>query len=164
MLEDLFLHSLQDIYWAENHLLKALPKMQKAATSAKLKAAFADHTEVTAKQAKRLEEAFRMLGEKAKGKKCEAMTGLVEEGQSIIDETESGTATRDVGLIMAAQKVEHYEIAAYGTLVTLARQLDKNDMAELLEKTLFEEKETDMLLTKIAESGVNYNSRTERAA
>ena len=111
MLEELFVDELKDIYWAEKHLLKALPKMAKAATSEELKQAFTDHLKATQGHVTRIEDAFGLLGEKAQAKKCEAMAGLTKEGDGIIEDTEKGSLTRDVGLIMAAQKVEHYEIA-----------------------------------------------------
>lgn len=161
MLEELFLESLKDIYWAEKHLLKALPKMVKAATSEELKQSFTDHLEVTKEQVTRLEEAFELLGKKAQGKKCEAMDGLTKEAESIIEDTEKGTLTRDVGLIMAAQKVEHYEIATYGSLAQLAKTLGKNDIAELMGQTLAEEKEADELLTSIAENNINVEATAE---
>lgn len=161
MLEELFYESLKDIYWAEKHLLKALPKMEKAATSEELKQSFADHLEVTREQVARLEEAFGLLGKKAQGKKCEAMDGLTKEGDSVIEDTEKGTLTRDVGLIMAAQKVEHYEIATYGSLAQLAKTLGKNDLAQLMVQTLEEEKEADQLLTTIAENNINVEATEE---
>jgi ferritin-like metal-binding protein YciE len=161
MLEELFLEELKDIYWAEKHLLKALPKMQKAATSEELKQSFADHLEVTREQVTRLEKAFELLDEKAQGKKCEAMDGLTKEAEGIIEDTEAGTLTRDVGLIMAAQKVEHYEIATYGSLAQLAKTLGKTDLAELMVQTLEEEKEADQLLTNIAENNINVEASAE---
>lgn len=161
MLEELFLEELKDIYWAEKHLLKALPKMEKAATSAELKQSFADHLEVTKEQVVRLERAFEMLDEKAQGKKCEAMDGLTKEAEGIIEDTEKGTMTRDVGLIMAAQKVEHYEIATYGSLAQLAKTLGKNELADLMGQTLEEEKEADQLLTSIAENNINVEATAE---
>jgi len=161
MLYKFFVDSLKDIYWAEKHIAKALPKMQKAATSEELQAAFADHLEATKGHVERLEEVFGLLEETARGKKCEAIEGIVEEGKSIIEETEEGTATRDVGLIMAAQKVEHYEIATYGGLAQLARTLGQDEAAEILETTLQEEKDTDVLLTEIAENNVNYDALEE---
>lgn len=161
MLEELFLESLKDIYWAEKHLLKALPKMVKAATSEELKQSFTDHLEVTKEQVTRLEQAFELLGKKAQGKKCEAMDGLTREAEGIIEETEKGTLTRDVGLIMAAQKVEHYEIATYGSLAQLAKTLGKNDLADLMGQTLAEEKEADELLTSIAENNINVEATAE---
>lgn len=161
MLLELFVEEVKDIYWAEKHLVKALPKMQKAANSEELQEAFETHLEQTREQVARLEKVFELLGEKAIGKKCEAMVGLVEEAQSVIEDTEDGTATRDVGLIIAAQKVEHYEIASYGSLVTLAKTLDKGEIADVLAETLDEEKETDELLTEIAENNINYEATAE---
>lgn len=161
MLEDFFYDELKDIYWAEKHLTKALPKMVKAATSEELKNAFSDHLEVTKTHVERLEEVFELLDKKAVAKKCEAMEGLTKEADSIIEDTEKGTATRDVGLILAAQKVEHYEIATYGGLAQLARTLQKDDIADLLDETLGEEKEADGLLTDIAENDINYEASEE---
>lgn len=160
-LREFFLDELQDIYWAESKLVETLPKMAAAATAEKLKAAFTDHLTVTQKQVTRLEMAFSYLGEEAKGKKCEAMAGIVEEGEDIISETEDGSVTRDVGLILAGQKVEHYEIATYGALRQLAQTLGYREVAGLMQATLTEEKEADSLLTLIAESGVNYSAKTE---
>jgi ferritin-like metal-binding protein YciE len=163
MLLEFFSEELQDIYWAEKHLLKTLPKMQQAATSDELKQAFENHLSQTQEQVARLEQVFALIGKKAQAKKCAAMAGITEEGDSIIEDTEAGTATRDVGLVMAAQKAEHYEIATYGGLAQLARTLGKDEVAELLETTLQEEKETDILLTQIAEGGINYASLEEEA-
>jgi ferritin-like metal-binding protein YciE len=161
MLQEFFTGEIKDIYWAEKHLVKTLPKMQKAATSGDLKKAFADHLEVTKEHVARLENVFELLGQKPIAKKCDAMEGITKEGEGIIEETEKGTSTRDVGLILAAQKVEHYEISTYGGLAQLARTLGNDDIAELLEKTLAEEKEADELLTEVAENGVNYESSVE---
>lgn len=161
LLEKYFLEELKDIYWAEKHLTKALPKLQKAATSDELANAFADHLAVTEEQVGRLEEVFEMLGETARAKKCEAMEGLVNEAQTVIEDTEDGSSTRDVALIIAAQKVEHYEIATYGGLTQLAKTIGRDDIAELLAETLQEEKETDELLTSIAESNSNIEAREE---
>ena len=161
LLQEFFIESLQDIYYAEKAITKALPKMQKAATSDELVAAFEEHLEVTKEQIARLEQVFELMGEKAKGKKCEAIEGLVAEAESIIEDTDEGTATRDVGLVMAAQKVEHYEIATYGGLAQLAVTLGLDEVAQLLETTLEEEKETDMNLTAIAENNINYEAATE---
>lgn len=163
MLQELFLEELKDIYYAEKLILRTLPKMKRAATTEKLKAAFEKHAEQTKKQIERLEKAFLKMGQKPKGKKCEAMDGIVKEGESIIEDTEAGTATRDVGLILAAQKVEHYEISTYGGLAQLARTLGQEEVARLLDKTLEEEKKTDLLLTAIAERSVNYQSAEEEA-
>jgi ferritin-like metal-binding protein YciE len=161
MLQDLFIEELRDIYWAEKHLVKALPKMEKATSSEQLAEAFADHLAVTQEQVSRLEQVFELMGEKARGKKCDAMEGLVKEAESVIEDTEEGTSTRDVALIIAAQKVEHYEIAAYGGLATLAKTLGKNDVAQLLVQTLDEEKETDELLTQLAENNINQSASQE---
>ncbi len=161
MLRDFFIDELKDIYWAEKHLTKVIPKMQKAATSGELANAFADHLSVTEEHVSRLEKVFDIMNKTAKAKKCEAMEGITKEGESIIEDTEKGTATRDVGLIMAAQKVEHYEIATYGSLIHLARTIGHEDVAAILEKTLTEEKEADELLSGIAENNVNAEANTE---
>jgi ferritin-like metal-binding protein YciE len=162
LLEEFFLNALKDIYWAEKALTKALPKMSKSATSQELKKTLNDHLEVTKKQIGRLEEVFEQLGKKAQGKKCDAMQGLVEESESIISETKDDTSTRDAALIIAAQKVEHYEIASYGGLVQLARTMKKNGIAKTLEATLNEEKKADELLTKIAEKSINEEAAAEQ--
>ncbi len=162
-LRKFFIDEVKDIYWAEKHILKALPKMKKAAACEELQNAFQTHLEQTEGQIERLDKVFELLNEKAQGKKCEAMEGILKEGESIIDETEDGTATRDVGLILAAQKVEHYEISTYGGLAQLARTLGEDEIAELLEETLEEEKETDEILTGIAEDDVNYEAVEEAA-
>jgi ferritin-like metal-binding protein YciE len=161
LLRKFFVEELQDIYWAEKHLAKELPKLQKAATSEELADAFGDHQAATEEHVSRLEEVFKMMGETAKAKKCEAMEGLVKEAQHIIEETDEETATRDVALIMAAQKMEHYEIATYGSLVQLAKTIGMTDVAEVLAETLDEEKEADLLLTSIAEGSANEQSSTE---
>jgi ferritin-like metal-binding protein YciE len=161
LLEEFFIEELKDIYGAEKQLHKSLPKLQSAASSPQLKKAFEDHTRVTADQIARLEEVFRFLDKKATAKKCEAMEGLVNEAQSIIEDTEKNTATRDVALILAAQKVEHYEIATYGGLAQLANTLGLDKVANLLGETLDEEKETDELLTDIAENDINYQASSE---
>jgi ferritin-like metal-binding protein YciE len=161
MLSNFFHNELKDIYWAEKHLVKTLPKMKKAATSEELVTAFEDHLEQTKEHVSRIEQVFEMLGKKPQAKKCEAMEGITKEGEGIIEETEKGTATRDVGLIMAAQKVEHYEIATYGGLSQLAKTLGYTDVAEILDTTLQEEKETDTDLTQIAENHINYDAAEE---
>lgn len=161
LLEKFVVDSLKDIYWAEKHLLKALPKMTKAATSAQLKNAFTEHLNVTQGQIVRLEQVFEMMGKKAQAKKCDAMEGITKEAEGIIDETESGTLTRDVALIMAAQKVEHYEIATYGGLVQIAKTMGKNDIADILAQTLQEEKQADQMLTDIAENDINMKAEQE---
>ena len=162
LLEEYFIDSLKDIYWAEKHLTKVLPKMEKAATSTQLQEAFRDHLKTTQTHVSRLEDVFAKLGRAARSKKCEAMDGLTKEGESIIEETKEGTATRDVGLIMAGQKVEHYEIATYGALVQLAKTLGFEEVSEILASTLAEEKEADNTLTIVAENGVNYDAADEQ--
>jgi ferritin-like metal-binding protein YciE len=159
-LRDLFEDSLKDIYWAEKALTKALPKMSKNATSEDLVAAIDEHLEVTKEQVSRLEEVFRLLDKKPTAKKCEAMEGLIKEGESIMEDTEEGVV-RDAGIIAAAQKVEHYEIATYGTLVAHAKILGLDEAAEILETTLDEEKEADGTLTKVAESSINIEAAEE---
>lgn len=163
MLADFFHDELKDIYWAEKHLVKTLPKMQKAASSEELSTAFADHLVVTREHVNRLEQVFELLGHKPQAKKCDAMEGITKEGESIIEDTEEGTATRDVGLILAAQKVEHYEIATYGGLQQLARTLGYDEIAGVLKTTLDEERETDETLTAIAENDINYEAAREEA-
>ncbi|HKC36128.1 MAG TPA: ferritin-like domain-containing protein [Chitinophagaceae bacterium] len=160
-LDKLFTDSLKDIYWAEKHLTKALPKMRKKATTDELKSAIEEHLAQTEEHISRLEQVFDMCGKKAQAKKCDAMEGLTREGDSIIEETEANTMTRDAGIIMAAQKVEHYEIATYGSLVQLAKTLGRNDAAELLHQTLEEEKQADEKLTEIAEWNVNQAAANE---
>ena len=160
---EFFTDEIKDIYWAEKHLVKALPKMKKAATSDELKDAIETHLGQTQEHVARLEQVFELLDEKAQAKKCDAMAGLVEEGNSIVEDTETGTATRDVGIIMASQKIEHYEIATYGGLAQLAKTLGREDILDILVKTLEEEKETDELLTGIAENNINYEASEEMA-
>jgi ferritin-like metal-binding protein YciE len=159
----LFTDEVKDIYWAEKHLAKALPKMAKGATSEELKDAIKKHIAETETQIARLEEVFGILGIKPQAKKCDAMAGLIEEGEGILEDTEDGTMTRDAGIISASQKVEHYEIATYGTLRVLANVLGLSDAANLLETTLEEEKATDVGLTVIAEGFVNEAAAQEVA-
>jgi ferritin-like metal-binding protein YciE len=161
MLKDFFTDELKDIYWAEKQLTKALPKMAKAATSEELRGAITEHLEVTKTHVSRLEQVFELLGEKAQAKKCDAMEGLVKEGEGIVEDTEAGTSTRDVGIILASQKIEHYEIATYGGLAQLAATLGLTDAADILNETLAEEKEADQLLTDIAENDINYQAASE---
>jgi len=156
-----FLDALKDIYFAEKHILEALPKMQKAATTEELQEAFEDHHLMTQKQISRLEKVFRSIDEKPEAKKCDAIIGIVKESENIIKETEEGTMTRDAALIIAAQKVEHYEIATYGGLVALAETLELYKAADLLQTTLDEEEETDRDLTDIAETSINFNASEE---
>jgi ferritin-like metal-binding protein YciE len=152
-LKQLYIEELRDIYDAENQLIKALPKMAKAATSEELRTGFEEHLEQTRGHAERLEQIFSALQEKPTGKKCKAMQGLVSEGSEMINEDFEGEV-KDAGLIAAAQRVEHYEIAAYGTVRTYASILGEEEAVSLLEKTLEEEKETDEKLTELAE-GIN---------
>jgi ferritin-like metal-binding protein YciE len=153
-LQDLLIETLRDTYHAEKQLVKALPRMAKAATSEELKAAFNNHLAVTVEQVNRLEQAFELLGAPVRSKRCAAMEGLIEEGKELINE-DIEPQVLDAGLIAAAQKVEHYEIAAYGTLRTWAEMLGHTEAAELFQTTLDEEAEADETLTQLAESGVN---------
>ena len=153
-LRDLFEDELKDIYWAEKALTKAIPKMIKNATSQDLIDALEDHLEVTEVHVERCEKVFEILGKPARAKKCEAMDGLIKEAKEIMESTEVGMV-RDAGIISAGQKVEHYEIASYGTLRTFAATLGMDEIAGLLEETLNEEKEADQTLTEVAESSVN---------
>jgi ferritin-like metal-binding protein YciE len=153
-LKTLYLDELQDLYNAENQLLKALPKMAKAASSEELKDAFEKHLEQTKTHVERLEEVFEEIGEKPKGKTCKAMKGLIEEGSEILHE-DGEESVIDAGIIVAAQKVEHYEIASYGSVRTFAQLLGKDSSAELLQTTLDEESEANELLNTLAEDIVN---------
>lgn len=159
-LRELFVDSLKDIYWAEKALVKALPKMAKNSTSENLITAINDHLAVTQKQVSRLEDVFKSVGEKAAAKKCDAMEGLIKEGESIMEETQAGPV-RDAGIIAASQKIEHYEIATYGTLAAFAATLGEDDAVLLLEKTLAEEKEADVLLTEAAYNTINFDAKEE---
>ena len=153
-LEQLYISELRDLYSAENQLLKALPKMAKGATSPELKDAFEKHLEQTKGHVERLEELFQQLDESPKGKTCHGMKGLIEEGSEILKEDGEGSVL-DAGIIVAAQKVEHYEIASYGSVRTFANLLGKNEEAKLLQSTLDEEAETNEILNRLAESVVN---------
>jgi ferritin-like metal-binding protein YciE len=153
-LRELFVSELKDIYWAEKALTKALPKMSKKATSEELQNSIEDHLKVTEEQVTRLEQVFEVLNVKPQAKKCEAMAGLIKEAEQIMSETEEGVV-RDAGIISAAQKVEHYEIATYGTLCAFAKTLGENEAADLLSQTLDEEKEADETLSQIAETSIN---------
>jgi len=156
-LRELFVDSLKDIYWAEKALTKALPKMAKNATSQNLKDAINDHLTVTEGQVTRLEQVFAAVGEKAAAKKCDAMEGLIKEGEGIMEETEVG-AVRDAGIIAASQKIEHYEIATYGTLAAFAKTLGEDEAVALLVQTLNEEKEADVTLTEAAYNTINFDA------
>ena len=160
-LQEFFIDELKDIYWAEQKLVKTLPKLQKAATSEELQSAFESHLEETKTHVQRLEQAFKLIGEKPVAKKCDAMEGITEEGSSVIEDTDEGTATRDVALVLAGQKAEHYEIATYGGLIQIAQTLGHDDIADLLRQTLEEEKMADEKLTEIAENGINYEASEE---
>ncbi|WP_269236139.1 ferritin-like domain-containing protein [Flavobacterium flavigenum] len=156
-LRELFIDSLKDIYWAEKALTKALPKMAKNATSENLITAINEHLTVTEGQVERLEQVFEILGEKASAKKCDAMEGLIKEGESIMEETQEG-AVRDAGIISASQKIEHYEIASYGTLAAFALTLNEEEAAALLQQTLEEEKDADTILTEAAYNTINFDA------
>src|ERR1700761_5227721 len=160
-LRELFLDEIKDIYWAEQHLAKALPKMIKGATSDDLKQTITNHLEETKNHVTRLESVFASIGEKAAAKKCLAMEGLLKEATELLSDTEKGTEVRDVAIISAAQKVEHYEIASYGTLRTLAGSLGYSEAQDLFEQTLAEEKNADSLLTQVAENYVNEAAAAE---
>ena len=159
-LSELFEDELKDIYWAEKALTKAIPKMIKNATSQELITALTEHLQVTEKQVARCEQVFEMLGKPARGKKCDAMEGLIKEAQSIMEDTEKGVV-RDAGIISGGQKIEHYEIASYGTLCAFAKTLGENEIADLLQQTLNEEKEADETLTTVAESSINLQAAEE---
>ena len=160
-LQEFFHDEIKDIYWAEKKLVQTLPKLAQAATSEELRGAFTDHLKVTEEHVTRLEKVFDILGHKPQAKKCDAMEGITEEGASVIEDTEDGTHTRDVALILAGQKAEHYEIATYGGLAQVAKTLGYDEVASLLEQTLEEEKETDQLLTQLAESSINQEAEEE---
>ena len=153
-LDDLFLATLKDIYYAEKQILRSLPKMAKAAEADELREAFETHKQETQGQIQRLEQVFEMLGKKASGKTCEAIQGIIEEGKEIMEEFGDSEAL-DAGLIAAGQAVEHYEMSRYGTLRTWAQELGMDEAVSLLEETLEEEKKTDKLLTELAEARVN---------
>ena len=153
-LDDLFLDTLKDIYYAERQIVKTLPKMAKAAQSAELKAGFEHHLEETQGHVERLEQIFEMLGKPVRGKTCDAILGIIEEGKSIIEDFK-GTVALDAGLVSSAQAVEHYEMARYGTLKTWASQLGHSKAVELLDATLKEEEATDKKLTQLAQSSIN---------
>jgi ferritin-like metal-binding protein YciE len=153
----LFTDGLQDIYWAEKALIASLPKMIANASSAHLASALKEHLMTTQLQLERLDEVFALLGSKAEGKKCQAMAGLIKEGEEILMETAVGPV-RDAGIIAASQKIEHYEIATYGTLHAFATTLGLNEAAMLLAKTLAEEKEADRLLNDVAFNAINFNA------
>jgi ferritin-like metal-binding protein YciE len=161
MMEKLFMDQLKDLYYVEKTLIKALGKMAKRATTEELGNIFLEHQEVTQEQLGRLDRIFEILGKRAQAKKCPVMDGLQEEGEEMMSETEEDTLTRDVALIITAQKVEHYEIASYGCLSTLARTYGMQEVADLLQETLDEEKDADQQLTYIAENNINFEAGQE---
>lgn len=161
-LNDLFLHTLKDVYYAEKQIIQTLPKMAKAADSEELKAAFETHREETLGQVERLEQIFKLLGKRAQGVPCEAIQGLIEEGKEVMDDFDD-TEALDAGILATAQAVEHYEIARYGALKTWANQLGMKEAAGLLDQTLQEEKRTDQLLTQLAESKINRKAQAKAA-
>jgi ferritin-like metal-binding protein YciE len=156
-LNELFLDTLKDIYYAEKQILKALPKMAKVANSEDLQAAFEKHHGETEDHVERLEQVFELIGKPARTKKCDAIEGIINEGKEIMEEY-ADTPALDAGLLAAAQAVEHYEISRYGTLKAWAQKLQMSEAAKLLDQTLSEEKKTDETLTKIAEKAVNYEA------
>jgi ferritin-like metal-binding protein YciE len=157
-LEDLFLHQLKDLYFAEKQIVKTLPKLAKKTTSEDLRKAFQKHLQETNGHVTRLEQVFELLGKPAQAVPCEAIKGILEEGAEIMEKFD-GTEALDAGLAAAAQAVEHYEIARYGTLKCWAKEIGFSEIAGILDQTLQEEKKTDALLTQIAESSVNMESR-----
>ena len=162
-LKDLFLDTLKDIYFAEKKILSSLPKMAKAAQSDELRAAFEKHEGETHGQVERLEQVFALIGESPKGKTCDAILGILDEGKEIMDDYK-GMPALDAGLLAAAQAVEHYEISRYGTLKCWAKELGYNEAVKLLDATLKEEKNTDSALSQLAETDVNVHAETARAA
>jgi len=162
-LESVLIHELNDLYSAEDQLVEALPKMAKAASNDELRKAFEHHLEETRDHRDRIQEIFGQLGKRRSGEECKAMKGLIAEGEEII-KTDGDASAKDAALIAAAQRVEHYEIAAYGTAKTLAGELDKAEIKDLLEQTLDEESQADKLLTKIATGGLLKSGVNEKAA
>ncbi|THU30373.1 ferritin-like domain-containing protein [Niastella caeni] len=160
-LQKFFLDQLKDMYYAEQELVKTLPEIKSVATTEELEDAIEDHTQQTKRHVKRLEKVFHIIGSKPEGKRCEAMDGLIKECKTIIRETEEGTMTRDAALIIACQKIEHYEIASYGGLVALALTMGLERAADILDKSLAEEEWNDQLLTDIAETFINVEAEHE---
>lgn len=158
-----FRTAMQEIYWCEGHLVNVLETMTSVATDEELKTSFEEHRTQTITHVQRLEKAFEAMGEEPARKACKGLQGIFDEGWQVIDETDDGSSQRDVALIIAAQKVEHYEIACYGSLITLAKTLGRNDVAQILVPTLNEEKQCDLTLTEIAESGINEEASEESA-
>ena len=158
---EFFIDEVKDVYFAEHEALKALKKMEKAATSKALKDSIVKHQGETEEQISRLEEVFGLLDEKPSKKKCDGILGIIKDGEGVIEDTEANTMVRDAAIIIASQKVEHYEITSYGSLAELARTLGKDEVAEILEITLEEEKQTDITLTLLAEESINEEASTE---
>ena len=163
-LGEFFMKTLNELYWAESNLVTVLTTMADVSTSAELKDAFQTHRDQTQEHVQRLENLFEMLGLVPDSRRCVGLQGLFDEGWQMIEETETNSYQRDVAVIIAAQKVEHYEIATYGSLVTLAHTLGRKDLAKVLKKTLEEEKEADALLTQIAEASINEEAGEEPAS
>jgi ferritin-like metal-binding protein YciE len=161
-MNELFLSFLQDMYYAERQILKALPKMAKAAENEELKKALTEHRDETQGHVERLQQVFDQMGKRARGQTCEALNGIVEEGEEVIEEFEGG-AVRDAGIVANAQAVEHYEMARYGTMIAWAKVCGLNDAVKLLEETLAEEKKADALLSQIANRSLNKQA-TQKAA
>jgi len=160
-LRKLFTDCIRDIYWAENHLVKALPKMAKASSLKLLQKAILSHLDETIMHVQRLEQVFELLGIPAQARKCDAMEGLTKEGESVVETTDAGTAARDLGIIMASQKIEHYEISSYTGLAKLASNLDFPEISGLLSATLAEEEASDKKLAEIAENNLSEATREE---
>jgi ferritin-like metal-binding protein YciE len=163
LLEEYFVYELRDLLGAEQQLQSAMPNWKNAAGSQELTSAIDEHMAHTEQHIQRLQMAFDMMGEEARSKKCEAMAGIIREAETVLSETSAETATRDVALIMAIQKAEHYEIATYGGLITLARTIGQDDVANILKYTMAEEKEMDELLSGLAENNINEEASTEPA-
>ena len=161
-LQELFLDGLKDLYYAEKKILKALPKMARGAEVEEVSAAFQKHRDETETQVERLEQVFELLDKPARGKTCPAIDGIIEEGEEVLEQYKGAPAI-DAGLVAAAQSVEHYEIARYGTLIAWAEQLGKDDVVKLLKETLAEEEKTDEALSQLGEGGVNQRAMQEAA-
>ena len=160
-LQKFFVDQLKDMHYAENELIQGLEELKNACSTEELQDAFDEHIKQTQRHVQRLEKVFKLIGKEPESKTCEAMDGLLKECRDIVSETEEGTLTRDAALIIAAQKVEHYEIATYGGLVALARTMNLDRAGDILDKTLKEEEETDALLTEIAEAYINVEAEQE---
>jgi ferritin-like metal-binding protein YciE len=161
-MNDLLISFMQDVYYAERQIVKALPKMAKASTNEELKNALMHHREETQGQIERLQKAFEALGKRARGQTCEAINGLIEEGEEIVEEFEAGP-TRDAGILAAAQAVEHYEMARYGTIIAWAKAVGSDDVARLMHETLEEEKKADTTLNQLAQKRLNQEAVRQAA-